>query len=164
MIDYIQGMLDELPSDMDGEAVTPAGGHLFDVNEATNDMLLDRERADFFHHNAAKLLFLCKQARPDIQTPISFLCTRVKNPDADDYKKLGRVMKYLRGTLHMPLTLEADDLQIVKWWVDASFAVHKDMKSHTGGTMTLGKGAIYATSTRQKLNTKIFHRSQISWG
>jgi hypothetical protein len=63
-------------------------------------------------------------------------------------------MKYLHGTLHMPLTLEADDLQIVKWWVDASFAVHKDMKSHTGGTMTLGKGTIHATSTRQKLNTK----------
>ena len=45
-------------------------------------------------------------------------------------------------------------MRIVKWWVDASFAVHPDMKSHTGGVMTLGKGAVYATSTRQKLNTK----------
>jgi hypothetical protein len=54
----------------------------------------------------------------------------------------------------MPLTLEASSLQIVKWWVDASFAVHKDMRSHTGGSMTLGKGIIYGTSTRQKLNTR----------
>jgi hypothetical protein len=28
------------------------------------------------------------------------------------------------------------------------------MKSHTGGVMTLGKGATYGMSTRKKLNTK----------
>jgi hypothetical protein len=43
----------------------------------------------------------------------------------------------------MPLTLEANDINIVEWYVDASFAVHPDMISHTGGVMTLGKGAIY---------------------
>jgi hypothetical protein len=39
-------------------------------------------------------------------------------------------------------------------WVDASFAVHPDMKSHTGATMSMGKGSVYSSSTRQKLNTK----------
>jgi hypothetical protein len=151
MTDYIQGMLGELPSDMNGESATPAANHLFDVNPKTADMLLNSATADFFHH---KLLFLCKRARPDVQSAVSFLCTRVKDPDSDDYKKLSRVMKYLRSTLNMPLTLEADDLQIVKWWDDASFAVHGDMKSHAGGAMTLGKGVIYGTSTRQKLNTR----------
>jgi hypothetical protein len=42
----------------------------------------------------------------------------------------------------------------MKWWVDGSFAVHPDMRSHTGGTMSLGKGSPINTSTRQKLNTK----------
>lgn len=32
--------------------------------------------------------------------------------------------------------------------------VHPDMKSHTGGTMSLGKSSIYSSSIRQKLNTK----------
>jgi hypothetical protein len=32
--------------------------------------------------------------------------------------------------------------------------VHPDIKSHTGGTLSLGKGSVYSTSTRQKLNTK----------
>ena len=54
----------------------------------------------------------------------------------------------------MCLTLEADNLQMIKWWVDASFAVHANMRSHTGATMSLGKGSIYSASTRQKLNTK----------
>jgi hypothetical protein len=63
-------------------------------------------------------------------------------------------MKYLRGTIDMPLTLEADDSNIIKWWVDASYGVHPDMRSHTGGVLTLGKGAVYATSTRQKIGTK----------
>ena len=67
-----------------------------------------------FHHNVAKLLFLCKWAHPDIQTAVVFLTTLVMAPDEDDYKKLARVMKYLRGTRTMPLTLEADNLQLVK--------------------------------------------------
>jgi Reverse transcriptase (RNA-dependent DNA polymerase) len=152
MLDYVENVLKELPADMSGTVRTPAASHLFDVNEDAEK--LSAELGDFFHHNVAKLLFLCKRARPDIQTAVAFLCTRVKAPDVDDYKKLGRVMMYLRGTSKMPLTLEANGCNVVKWWVDASFAVHPDMRSHTGGVMMLGKGAIYGTSTRQKINTK----------
>ena len=95
-----------------------------------------------------------KRARPDIQTAVAFLTTRVTKPDVDDEKKLARVMKYLRGTTELTLTLEVGDLTVMKWWVDASYAVHPDMRSHTGGTFSLGKGSIYSTSIRQKLNTK----------
>jgi hypothetical protein len=46
-------------------------------------------------------------------------------------------------------------VRVIKWWwVDASYAVHPDMKSHTGGTMSLGKGSIYSASKTQRLNTK----------
>jgi Reverse transcriptase (RNA-dependent DNA polymerase) len=67
MFDYIDNMLKELPADMDGESATPAPNHLFEVN-SENQVLLGKEKADMFHHNVAKLLFLCKRAtRPDIQ-------------------------------------------------------------------------------------------------
>jgi hypothetical protein len=59
-------------------------------------------------------------------------------------------MQYLCGTSTMVLTLEATSLQLIKWWINASFAVHPNMKGHTGGAMMLGKGAIYGTSRRQK--------------
>jgi hypothetical protein len=68
--------------------------------------------------------------------------------DRDDYKKLARMLKYLWGTPDLALTLEGDDAQIVKWWVDASFVVHTNMKCHMGGTVSLGKGLIYSASTR----------------
>jgi hypothetical protein len=97
MADYIQNTLNNLPGNMDGkEATTPAAVHLFDINEAIDNMLLDQETAESFHHNVAKLLFSCnKRVRLDIQTAVSFLCARVKNPDMDDYNKLAQVMRYL---------------------------------------------------------------------
>jgi Reverse transcriptase (RNA-dependent DNA polymerase) len=152
MFDYVEEMLDELPPDMDGEAITPAANHLFAVDDKATP--LNADMAQFFHHNTAKLLFLSKRARPDIQTAVAFLTTRVTKPDEDDYKKLSRVMKYLRGSTQLTLVLEAGDLAVVKWWVDGSYAVHPDMRSHTGATMSLGKGSVYSTSIRQKLNTK----------
>ena len=58
MEEYITNMLTELPADMDGMATTPATEHLFKVNETPT--YLDEKEAMFFHHNMAKLLFLCK--------------------------------------------------------------------------------------------------------
>lgn len=152
MEDYIQSMLAELPEDMHGTSKTPAAGHLFQVNPEA--LKLPESKADFFHHYTAKLLFMCKRARPDIQTAVAFLTTRVKAPDEDEYKKLARVMKYLRATSTIPLTLEADNLYVMKWWVDASYATHPDMKGHTGIFTTMGKGTIYGSSTRQKVVTR----------
>ena len=63
-------------------------------------------------------------------------------------------MKYLNGTRKLYLTLEADNSGIITWYVDAAFAVHNNMQSHTGGTMTLGKGSVTSKSIKQKLNTK----------
>jgi hypothetical protein len=42
----------------------------------------------------------------------------------------------------------------VRTWVDASNAVHPDMKSHTGGVMSFGLGGLLCMSSKQKLNTK----------
>jgi hypothetical protein len=45
-------------------------------------------------------------------------------------------------------------MSVVKWYVDASFAVHPDFKSQTGAVMTYGQGAMMAISKKQKLNTR----------
>ncbi|KAL7561167.1 hypothetical protein ACA910_011988 [Epithemia clementina (nom. ined.)] len=70
-------------------------------------------------------------------------------------------MKYLNGTRELVLTLRADQLNILKWYVDAAFAVHADYKSHTGSVLTMGHGAIMAMSRKQKLNTKSSTTSEL---
>jgi hypothetical protein len=71
------------------------------------------------------------------------------------------MLQFLRATKDEFLTLSANSLHNVRWWVDASYAVHPDMKSHTGGAMSLGTGVIYGTSKRQKLNTKSSTESEV---
>jgi KUP system potassium uptake protein len=50
--------------------------------------------------------------------------------------------------------LGADDLTRFKTWVDVAYAVHVDMRSHTGGAVSFGTGAALSKSSKQKLNTK----------
>jgi hypothetical protein len=159
MQDYVKKVLGEMPEDMDGTATSPAAQYLFQVKEGIE--LLDKTKSEFFHATVAKLLFLCKRGRPDIQTAIAFLCTRVQQPTKDDYNKLSRCIKYLRATIDLVLRLSAENLNIIKWWVDVSYGVHPDMKSHTGGVMSLGTGAAYAVSKKQKLNTKSTTESEL---
>lgn len=154
MRDYIERILRELPERLsnDKTATTPAAEHLFNVRSEAPK--LTEEQGLAFHTTVAKLLFFCKHARPDIQTVVSFLCTRVQSADEDDWKKLDKVLRYLRGTLDRSLHLEAESLHIFKWWVDASYAVHPDMRSHIGTSMSLGRGVAFGMSSRHKLNTR----------
>ena len=131
--------------------VTPAAEDLFAESKGDE---LPRSQAEEFHTIVAKGLFVCKRARPDIHPTIAVLCTRVKEPKESDWDKLVRLLKCLNGTRSDILTLSADNLHVLKWWVDASFAVHPDFRSHAGGAMTLGRGAIQSISRKQKLNTR----------
>jgi hypothetical protein len=78
----------------------------------------------------------------------------VKAPTQSDYRKLTRVIKYLQLTISIPLVLGWDGTGQLLWSVDASFAIHKDMRSHTGAVLTLGQGALMSMSIKQKINTK----------
>ena len=80
---------------MGGIANTLAANHLFTTNLECKK--LPERTAQMFHHLVAKLLYLYKHTRQDIQMAMAFLLMQVKNPDTDDYKKLTDVMQYLRG-------------------------------------------------------------------
>ena len=92
---------------------------------------------------------------------LTFLATRVKQPDEDDWRKLCRVIWYLNGTRRLTLKLTIDDLAIIKWWIDGSHNVHPDCRGHTGAMMSLGKGAVASYSRKHKLNTKSSTESEI---
>ena len=152
MYDYLEDILDDMPDDMNGTSPTPASNNLFDVED--DSPLLSEKEKDFFHRTTARLLFASKRARPDLQVSVAYLCTRVKAPNQSDYRKLARLIRYLRLTISIPLILGWNGSGQLRWSVDASFAVHKDMRSHTGAVLTMGQGALMSMSIKQKINTK----------
>ena len=153
MDEYTDSMVKDFSMKLtkDDTMKTPGGNNLFEKGSGKE---IDYERKEEFHTMTARGLFMTKRARPNIQQTISVLCTRVQSPNEADWKKLVRFMKYLNGSKDLKLVLKADDLKVIKWYVDASFAVHPDFKSHTGAVMTMGDGAIQSISRKQKLNTR----------
>ena len=45
--------------------------------------------------------------------------------------------------------------------MDATFAVHEDMRSHTGAALTMGRGVLLLMSLKQKINTKISTEAEL---
>ena len=160
MDDYVDRMLDEFPIKFEKNqtSATPAANDLLSVGKGEK---LDEKKRQIFHTFIAKGLFLSKRARLDIAPTISVLSTRVQSPIEADWKKLIRMMRYLNGTKGWHLTLSADDLRTIKWYVDASFAVHPDFRSHTGAVMTMGEGAMQILSKKQKLNSRSSTESEL---
>ena len=95
MEEYIRGLLDDFPEEITETQETPATSNLFNVREDSEQELLDKTRAQAFHHAVAQLLFTGIRCRKDTQTAIAFLATRVREPDEDDWKKLMRFFNYL---------------------------------------------------------------------
>ena len=71
---------------------------------------------------------------------VAFICTRVKNPTEEDYRKFGQLIRYVGETIHVPLILGANDLKALICNLDASYAVHNNMRSHTGVLLSLDMG------------------------
>jgi len=151
MVPYLQEIIEEFPEDLGKAAATPAASYLFDESE--NPVLLSEERARVFHHTVAKILWAAMRARPDLLTAMSFLTSKVRAPDEDDMKKLTRTLSYIRNTVNLPLALSADGPCVIKWWVDASFATRRELRSQTGVAMSMGRGAIHSMARKQRLNT-----------
>ncbi len=57
--------------------------------------------------------------------------------------------------------LGAENDGLLMWYVDASFAVHPNLRGHTGGGLTMGRGFPISASTKQKLNTRSSTESEL---
>ena len=139
-------------SEVNDTVTTPARPRLRDVNPECTQLGSDKQ--DAFHSIVAKLLWIMKRARPDLETAIAFLCSRVSKSDKDDWLKLKRVIAYVKCTIDDVRVIGASSLADIYTWIDAAYAVNPDMKSQTGGCMSLGVGVLHAKSNKQKLNVK----------
>ena len=86
-------------------------------------------------------------------TAIAFFFTRESECTEQDWEKLSRLVDYLKRTIDDEFSLGADGLDEMGSFVDVSFAVHEDMRSHTCCGISFGRGIILGRFTMQKFNT-----------
>jgi hypothetical protein len=73
MKDYIKEATTDFGENITRNATTPAKRNLFDTDET--DERLSRDDSEVFHSIVAKLLYVSKRSRLDIQLATTFLCT-----------------------------------------------------------------------------------------
>ena len=110
-------------------SVTPATGDL--LYESEDSKILGDQRK-FMSLNAS-LMYASKRTYPEVSFPVVYLASRYNKATEADYGKAMRVAEYIVGCgQEHCLTLAPKSLQLTAR-SDASYAEHKDGKSHTGG-------------------------------
>ena len=100
MKNYLEEAIQAFGEDVLVGAVIPTNRNLFVVTKDLSP--LETDKAEIFHHVVAKLLYVAKRARVDLQLVIAFLCTRVSKSTQEDWEKLRRTLKYIHKTIDLP--------------------------------------------------------------
>jgi hypothetical protein len=147
---FVEDMLRS--SGVTGGARTPATEGLFEVR-ATATACTEQRRKDF-HSIVAKMLYLAKRTRPECLT--AYLATRVSRTTEDDWDKLTRLLRYVNDSKERGIVFRPGKEGIVpRVFIDASYGVHGDGKSHTGSCIVVGGvGAVHCKSAKQQIVTK----------
>ena len=90
-------MVEDLGEEKNASVSTPANGRLCTVDD--EDEPLDEKKAEIFHSCTAKNLYITKRVRPDVETTVSFLCTRVSKSTIKDWHQLKRMLGFLKKPL-----------------------------------------------------------------
>jgi hypothetical protein len=133
---------------------TPAVNSIIERDEENEVIIEDKHLIKMFHVLTARLLYIALKVRHDILFAVIILSGKVSNPTENDCKSLSRIIGYLNKYSEMTLELKYDGNGIVKVYSDASHAIHKNRKSHTGIFITIGIGPILVKSVKQKVVSK----------
>ena len=82
---------------------------------------------------------------------------RVRKLHEDNQKKLRKLIWYIKRMTKFPLIMCAERVNVLKWWVNASYAYPNNMWGHIGETnsmVTYGRGSIISIPKKQNINTK----------
>ena len=61
---------------------------------------LDQKRKDTLHSVTDKCLYITKKGRPDFDPTVVLLCTKVPKINEDDWKKLERLLIFLKNAIN----------------------------------------------------------------
>ena len=141
-------------SGVKGVARTPAAEGLLETREVVAAVTEPVQVC--LHKVIAMVLYLAKHTKPECLVAVAFLTTRVSKCTTDDVDKLQRLVQYIHGTRDSGVLLRSGAGGIsVRLFVDASYGVHIDGRSHTGSCVVIGGvGAVHCRSSKQLIVTK----------
>jgi len=85
----------------------------------------------------------------------------MKRVSKSDWMKLKRLIGFIQRTIYEIRVICATSLTEIMSYVDSAYAVHENMRSHTGGVVSFGIGAAHARSTTSKINVKSSTESKL---
>ena len=117
----------------------------------------------------AKMMELCylDDVRADIKFVISFLTMRMHKPTEADDRLADHVLGYLRQTTDLRLRFSPEDLQL-QAYVNASYAIHADCRSHHGAFIRLDSSPFHVKSSsiktvvRSSIEAEIFAANDLA--
>ncbi|CAL9227254.1 unnamed protein product [Arabidopsis halleri] len=86
----------------------------------------------YFRSLAGKLQYLTI-TRPDIQYAVNFICQRMHAPTTSDFGLLKRILRYVKGTLHLGLPIKRNSSLLLSAFCDSDYAGCKDTRRSTTG-------------------------------
>lgn len=89
------------------------------------------------------LLYVSVNTRPDIAAAVAILAQRTSQPRQDDWNELKRVLRYLKGTAKIRLSMASGNASKLVGYADANWAEDKkDRKSNSGYVFIFNGGVI----------------------
>ena len=156
---YLRDAFDAFGEPLTRKAATPALKDLLTIDMSSPR--LSDDRAARFRRVVGILQWACKCGRPDVDLAIAFMRSRVDFCTVQDWKKLRGLLLFLQDTIDDERIIGADDLRELFTFIDASHAVHENMRGHTGGLMSFGRGVFHSRSTKQRINTRSSTESEL---
>ena len=87
------------------------------------------------------------------------MTTRVKRKDNYGWRKMNRVLEYLKGNKHIKLTLRVESLSLVIWWIYIYYNTYDDWRDHTGIIKIISRGYVLSLSLKRNSNV-----NSSTWG
>ncbi len=112
-----------------------------------------KKEKKLFQAMIGSLLYLAISTRPDILFAVNYLSRYNQNPSKSHIELARRIMAYVAGTRHLGLVFHSGEGIKLYATVDASYACHTDLKSHTGVTLHIGKnsGSVFSLTQKQSI-------------
>ena len=113
-----------------------------------------------FHTIVVKEIFISKISIPDIQTMVNGFLNRVRNPTENDWGNLYIFTEFVNWTREKNFVFCMEDIEVIKWYVNAGFGVHSEINSHSTEVMKMGDGGRAIVSISMKNNLKLLSSTE----